>query len=104
MQRSMRWGYAAALSSVALIVVSCSEDTRHPVGPSVPPDVATPLFDFTAAGNGPGACMGDDAFASGLVPGLSSATNLNCTANDIDLASANVTEYSFISATGPFTP
>jgi uncharacterized repeat protein (TIGR01451 family) len=47
--------------------------------------------------------MGDDAFAFGKTDGMASATNVNCTAEDIEVATAVVSSYSFDLA-GTFTP
>ena len=102
MNRVKKWKLAVTAAAAGLFIVACSEATKHPVAPEGAP-AYTPSFGLVNAGNGPGACMGEDSYASGLTPGLASASGLNCTANDIALASATVTEYSFVSAAGPFT-
>jgi hypothetical protein len=92
-----------ALGAAAVTLYACSEDRLNPTSP-IPVTAQKPLADIGIAGNGTGACMGDDAFAFGATSGLGSASGLNCTANDIAIASATVTEYSLVSASGPFTP
>ena len=81
------------------LFAACS-DSPTGVQKNVTP--STPQFDETIPANGTGACMGNDAFASKFTSGMGSASDLNCTANDIDIAFASLTEYSFTSSTGPF--
>jgi hypothetical protein len=81
------------------LFAACS-DSPTGVQKNVTP--STPQFDATIPANGTGACMGTDAFASGFTSGMNSASDLNCTANDIDIAFASLTEYSFTSSTGGF--
>ncbi|HEX8941902.1 MAG TPA: hypothetical protein VF785_02125, partial [Gemmatimonadaceae bacterium] len=44
-----------------------------------------------------------DSLVSNWTSGISTATSLNCTSNDISVATTNVVGYSFVSSTGPFT-
>jgi hypothetical protein len=88
----------ASLLFGAVGLFACSDNptvTREQVAPT---DIALDA----AFKNGTGACMGDNAFASGFTSGMGSASDLNCTANDIDIAFATVTEYSFTSSTSGF--
>jgi hypothetical protein len=68
-------------------------DNPMPTQELIPPDYV-PQFGATTPANGTGACMGEDAYASGNTSGLGSPNALNCTSNDIYLAQATVTEYS----------
>ena len=70
-----------------MFAVACTRD-ENPTLPKGAPRV--PNFGLTDPRNGPGACMGDDAIAFGQTSGLATATGLNCTANDIDVASADI--------------
>jgi hypothetical protein len=90
MSRFLKWRYGLALWVVALIAVACSEASKNPVAPTE--FSAVPRFAAVNPANGIGACMGNDAFASGFTSGLGSATSLNCTANDIEIALATFTE------------
>ena len=89
---------ALVVGGVGFFVVACGRDDAPTAANSVVPN-----FAVTDPANGPGACMGDDSFANPkLTPGLSSASGLNCTANDIDIATADIARYSFDGIT--FTP
>ncbi len=90
---------ACTLATALGLFVACSDNPT--VQKNVTP--ATPQFSATVPANGTGQCMGEDGVASGFVSGFTDPTTLNCTSNDIDIAFATVTEYSFTSATGPFT-
>src|SRR5262245_9427109 len=83
---------ALVVGGVGLFAVACTRDEN----PTLPKGaVRTPNFGLTDPRNGPGACMGDDAISFGQTSGLASATGLNCTANDIDVASADIISFSF---------
>ncbi|MGE5102223.1 MAG: hypothetical protein ACM3SX_19735, partial [Deltaproteobacteria bacterium] len=89
------------------LYAACSDNSTVAPKPGLSP--RTPSFDLTTPANGSGACMGDDAVtADGLVSnwtsGISTATSLNCTSKDISVATTTITGYSFVSATGSFTP
>jgi hypothetical protein len=99
LRSSVRWQDAVTVA-VLVIAAACTDAVKNPVAP--PASVASPTSTVGGTSNGTGACMGDDSFASGLVPGLQSATGLNCTSNDIDIAIATISEYSFDNVT--FTP
>ena len=104
-----RWILAGGL---ILAATACSGDgpvqpvnpATEQAGPGGPVDVG-PSFLFDESGNGLGGCMGDDsedantAFEPDLVSG---GLPLNCTSNDISIAEANVTAYSFTGAPGSF--
>jgi Prealbumin-like fold domain len=80
------------LVGAAVLFGACKDNT--PIAPKVAPS-ATPLFGINTPQNGSGACMGDDAFAFGATSGMSSAGDLNCTSQDVDIGVAIVTSYSF---------
>jgi hypothetical protein len=94
----------------ALGLLAACTDTPTTITPS-PSGMspAGPSFSFDIPANGLGQCMGDDgasakALDSKWVDGnLGVPPNYNCTANDISVASATITGYSFIGADGPFT-
>src|SRR5688500_20232342 len=95
---SARAAFAAA--ALAVLVAACGQNDKNPVG--IAPVPTSPKFGLTDPSNGDGVCMGDDAFAFGKTDGMASATNVNCTAEDIEIAVAVVTAYSFDNVT--FTP
>ena len=95
-----------AAAGVVALYAACNDNTTSPKMGRTPP--ATPSFDFTTEANGSGECMGDAAvtansLVSNWVTGLHAATDLNCTANDISVATAHIKEFSLTSSSGPFT-
>src|SRR5512142_799129 len=94
--RSLKRILAVAL--VGLATWSCRD---NPTSSSSTPQ-PLPRAGVTQSANGVGACMGEDALASGFTSGLGSATSLNCTANDIQIAYAQITGYK-VGAAGTFT-
>jgi Prealbumin-like fold domain len=80
---------------VGLLALSCGKDN-----PTELPNTSEPRFGATEPGNGTGACLLQDTKDAGFLNNPS----LNCTSQDVDIAIANVTQYSFVSASGPFTP
>jgi hypothetical protein len=94
MSRFLKWRYGAALAVLAFVAVSCSEATKNPVAPESPS--SGPTFAETVPFNSTGQCMGDDAVQYNTrVDGVSGTSDpgtvLNCTANDIEIASATAT-------------
>jgi len=99
-------GVLAALSILGLYA-ACSDNTTIAPRPGLAS--ATPSFDFSVPANGNGACMGNDGVtADGLVSnwisGNPAPADVNCTSNDISIATTTVVGFSFVSAQGPFTP
>ena len=82
---------ALVMGGVGFFVAACGRDDP----PTAAKVAIVPHFGVTDPANGPGACMGDNSFAYGGTDGLGSATGLNCTANDIDIATSDITRYSF---------
>jgi len=83
---------ALVMGGVGFFLVACGRDEP----PTAAKGAIVPHFGLTDPANGPGACMGDDSFtAPQLTPGQASPSDLNCTANDIDIATADITRYSF---------
>jgi transcription elongation GreA/GreB family factor len=82
---------ACILVGAAALFTACKDNT--PVAPKAAP--STPLFGINTPANGGGACMGDDAFAFGKTSGQGSASDLNCTSQDVDIGVAVITSYSF---------
>ena len=85
-QRILLWSAALA---VGWFAVACNNDATVAPKPGMTP--GKPVFGTVVESNGPGACMGDDAFAanglvSNWVSGVGSATDVNCTSNDISVA------------------
>ena len=106
----MKRNYVRVIGAVGILGLcgACSDNSTVAPKPGLAPGAA-PAFDLTVPANGSGACMGDDAvtsdsLVSNWTSGLSTATSLNCTSNDISVATATVVGYSFLSADGPFTP
>src|SRR6266550_1865208 len=83
---------ACILVGAAALFTACKDN--QPIAPKVSPSAA-PLFGINTPQNGPGACMGDDAFAFGQTSGLGAPDQLNCTSQDVDIGLAIVTSYSF---------
>ncbi|HEX6051541.1 MAG TPA: hypothetical protein VFZ21_19855, partial [Gemmatimonadaceae bacterium] len=75
-----------SVAAVALLIAACGQNDKGPMG--IAPVPTSPNFGLTDPANGPGQCMGDDSFEFGQTDGLASAVDLNCTANDIDIATA----------------
>jgi hypothetical protein len=71
-----------------VFAAACTDAPTTPASEQLP-TVGTPQFAVTTLGQ----CMGDDAYAGGLTSGMGSATDINCTANDIYLARAVPTRY-----------
>src|SRR5688572_30904708 len=88
---SARTAFAAA--ALAVLAAACGQNDQNPVG--IAPVPASPKFGLTDPSNGDGVCMRDDAFAFGGASGLASPTNVNCTAEDVQVASAVVSAYAF---------
>ena len=106
MKRNLFRMFAAA--GILGLYTACSDNSTVAPKPGLAPGAA-PAFDFAVPGNGTGACMGDDGvtadgLVSGWISGNPTAAQIGCTSNDISIAQATVIGYSFISATGPFTP
>jgi hypothetical protein len=100
------WRTCTLVGAIGLFV-ACSDNTTVAPKPGLAP--ATASFDFAVPANGNGACMGNDAvtangFVSNWTSGLATASDVLCTSNDIDIATTTVLGFSFISASGPFTP
>jgi len=96
------------LVGAAGLFAACRDN--QPITPISAPS-GTPSFAETVASNGSAhACMADDGltapskFVSANLLSGGPPPNFGCTANDIDIASTTVTEFSLTSATGPFTP
>jgi hypothetical protein len=66
------------------------------------PVPGTPLFLLDDNFNGSGACLGEDSYDAGRVGGMQSPSDLNCTANDIEIAEAYAVAWSLDNVT--FTP
>ncbi|HSQ31982.1 MAG TPA: hypothetical protein VLN49_19130, partial [Gemmatimonadaceae bacterium] len=99
----------ATAAAILGLYAACSDNSTVAPKPGLTP--TTPSFDFTVPANGPGKCMGNDVLgADSLVSnwvsggGTTNPDVLNCTANDISIATATITSFSTVSATGPFTP
>ena len=104
----------AALIATAIVCIGC-DGNEAPTGEKSHP-LLDPVFGLNGGGgtvnleanglllNGV-SCMGDEAVASGLINGLKSATDLNCTSTDISLSDFVATAYSFDGITPiPFSP
>jgi hypothetical protein len=85
---------------LGLFAVSCGRQDG-PTPPVAVIPLTPPNFAVDDPRNGPGVCMGNDAFTAGFINGMKDATDLNCTANDIDIAEAEVRRYSINN--GPLT-
>jgi hypothetical protein len=88
------------MAALAMLAAACGQNDKPPVG--IGPVPTSPKFGLTDPSNGDGVCMGDDAFAFGQTDGMGSATDVNCTAEDVEIATAVVSAYSFDNVT--FTP
>lgn len=91
--RNKKW-YAVAPIAAFAIAVACSDDTRHPAGPSssiFDAAPSTPLFAIDRAGNGPGQCLTADTEDADFINNVG---DLNCTSEDVDIAFATITMYS----------
>jgi Prealbumin-like fold domain len=102
------------ITALALLAACGEQSTVSGPRPLTPTD--GPDFGLLTPANGPGACMGDDGRAA-QIAASSGAGNLanwvsgnmgtppgyNCTANDISIAKANITKYSFTGQAGDFT-
>lgn len=102
--RQMR-DFAAFL--FVLVAVACSETAKQPTVPNMRVTRA-PVNSGGGIGgtvsvesSGIGACIGDDAIASGFIPGMKDASDLNCTSTDVSVAGL-VQAYSLDSPAGPF--
>ena len=92
-------GALVALSAVGLFALSsCSDTPTAPRQDTILPPM--PLFDFTRASNGSGACLLKDAQDAGYINNL---TSLNCTSNDVDISYADITQYRIGSKIGTYT-
>ena len=88
-----------SVATLALLVLSCAQETNSPTSPGSISSVPVPQFAAGTPANGTGQCMGDDAADYGGVDGIAQdgtysgtgGDKLNCTTNDIFLASAVVT-------------
>src|SRR5512143_2365955 len=84
--------HVVAAAAILGLYAACSDNST--VAPKLQPELK-PLFGINTPQNGGGACMGDDAFAFGATSGMQSASDLNCTSQDVDIGVAIVTAYSF---------
>ena len=91
--------FRSCTTAVALaFLAACGDNAMAPktgVAPSMPD------FALNTPENGPGQCMGDDAFEFGL-NGMASGADLNCTSKDVRIAKTIITSYSLDNIT--FTP
>ena len=92
------WLQAVVPLALVLVVMSCSDNQRTPVAPGPTPSDG-PSFGVSESSNGVGACLLDDVVGAAYV----NSGEVQCTSKDIDIAIAQVSEYSFTSAGGPFT-
>jgi hypothetical protein len=97
-----------AVVGILGLYAACSDNSTVAPKPGLSP--TTPSFDATVPFNGSGACMGDDAANvnnlvgnPAWVSGVSKPTDVNCTANDISIATTTIKQFSVGSASGPFT-
>jgi len=102
MKKHLRWLGACTALLLAVFVMSCDDgpttvpDGAETPAPTAAPDAAAPMFDLETAAvlN----CMGDEGFATvpgsspakPFVQGMQSATDLNCTSNDVSIALADI--------------
>ena len=89
------------------LLASCGGDATAPRETGIAPTV--PSYDATTAFNNPGQCMADDAVRaptgtiSGVKFGDDPATVLNCTSQDVKIATASVSSYQLADENGNFS-
>ena len=104
---------------LTFVLVSCAEPKSTPVGPAAS-NIKGPVYsgggiggtetdvelasirqDAEPSGGGfrIGACMGTEAYLSGLTSGMKDESDLNCNSNEIVIETAVVTEYSLDATT-----
>jgi len=95
------------LASVGSFIACSGDPSVSPTRPAV----HHPLFDDVNPDNGTGVCMYNDAslaptgtVGDGVKQGDDPATILNCTANDVGLANAQVISYAIADENGNFGP
>ena len=79
------------LSCGTLFILGCAD---HPAEPRMRAAPSKPLLGASTPFNNAGQCLGNDAVTYGLVLGVHSPDDLNCTSNDVTVTSAVATEVS----------
>ena len=103
------WCKGSLAAGILILAAACSGDSptesSNINSPIVPTGNGPIAFGVGEAGNGLGACMKNDVDAANALyePDLTPGEGpLNCTSNDISIARATVTKYSFTGEPGSF--